>query len=225
MRPFNTPIVEFHSVSKGYPEHPNALQDITFSLRFGEMIFLTGHSGAGKSTIFKLITGIETPTRGEIIVADQSVASLSRRGLASLRQAVGIVVQDSALIEEFTLFANVALPLHLSGLPKTDIAAKVKDALNVVGLFDMEKRYPRSLSQGERQRVGIARAIVMRPPLLLADEPTGNVDPELGAEIMKLFVKLNKSGMSVLVATHDLALIAPLRCPILTLKKGALVSC
>ena len=217
-------IVEFNNVTKFYPHSEEGIKNINFSLKFGEMAFLTGHSGAGKSTLLKLIAAILEPSSGDIIVANQNISHLTRRGVASLRRSLGIVFQDPHLLDNYTVFDNVALPLCLAGFSYRDMNARVREALDVVGLLSKEKRYPEALSVGERQRIGIARAIVNRPPLLLADEPTGNLDPVLGLEIMKLFTTLNESGMSLIIATHDLALIAPLKHRILTLKRGSLIS-
>jgi len=217
-------IINFQNVSKRYTQGEEALKDINFSLKFSEMAFLTGHSGAGKSTLLKLIAAMERPTGGEIIVAGQSIGHLARRGVSSLRQSLGMVFQDPNILDRYTVFENVALPLLLQDVRQRDIASRVRAALDVVGLLAKEKRYPYKLSVGERQRVGIARAIVNHPPLLLADEPTGNLDPDLAREIMDLFTKLNETGMSLLIATHDLSLIASRSNRILTLKEGHLIS-
>jgi cell division transport system ATP-binding protein len=217
-------IIEFNDVSKRFAHGENALVNITFTLKTGEMAFLTGHSGAGKSTLLKLVAAIESPTTGDIIVGEKNLRHLSRHGIAALRRSIGIVFQDPQLLEQRTVFNNVALPLTLAGFGYRDNIPRVHAALDMVGLLNKENRYPESLSVGEKQRVGIARAIVNRPPLLLADEPTGNLDPDLALEIMELFLKLNKSGISILIATHDLGLIAPLRHRILTLKQGNLLT-
>ena len=217
-------IVELQNVGKRYPHGEEALTNINFTLKFGEMAFLTGHSGAGKSTLLKLIAAIIEPSAGEIKVAEQNISHLTRRGISSLRRSLGMVFQDSHLLENYTVFDNVALPLNLAGFSSREITVRVRETLGVVGLLEKSKRYPETLSVGERQRVSIARAVVTKPPLLLADEPTGNLDHELALEIMNLFIELNKSGISLLIATHDLALIAPLRYRILTLKKGALLA-
>lgn len=223
MAEFDSDIVEFHNVSKRYLPGEEALSGINFKLKFGEMAFLTGHSGAGKSTVLKLIAAIEPLTAGEIIVAGQNIRHLSRRGISSLRQSLGMVFQDAQLLDHYTVFENVALPLAMSGFSYKEMTPRVHAALDVVGILSKENRFPSRISVGEQQRVCIARAIVNRPPLLLADEPTGNLDPELALDIMKLFAKLNQSGMTILIATHDLALIAQLKHRILHLKKGVLI--
>lgn len=200
-------LVEFHNVSKRYPGGQEALSNVSFSLNSGEMSFLTGHSGAGKSTLLKLITLIEKPSRGHILINGMNLARLRRRQIAGYRQGLGIVFQDYALLFDRNVFDNVALPLVIRGLRHTDITRRVRAALDTVGLLKKERSLPITLSGGEQQRVAIARAIVCKPHLLLADEPTGNLDPDLAEGIMALFVRLNEVGVSILIASHNLDLV------------------
>ncbi|MDP1708389.1 MAG: cell division ATP-binding protein FtsE [Gammaproteobacteria bacterium] len=217
-------MILFNHVSKRYPGGFEALSEISFELGRGEMAFLTGHSGAGKSTVLRLIALLERASFGQIVVNGQNLSGIKRRGLPYLRRSIGMVFQSHKLLYDRTVFDNVALPLVIAGAGREDIARRVHAALDKVGLLCKERAYPVTLSGGEQQRVGIARAVVHRPPLLLADEPTGNLDPELSREIMKLFQEFNQFGVSVLVATHDLELIRHLPHRILTLKDGHLVA-
>ena len=187
------------------------------------MVFLTGHSGAGKSTLLKLISRITLPSAGTVFVGGRNLAELSRRQIPSLRRDIGVISQNPLLLAERTVFDNVALPLVISGYRHQEIGKKVRGALDKVGLLHKERQQPMALSTGEQQRLGIARAVVNRPPLLLADEPTGNLDPGLSEEIMQLFQEFNKLGVSVLIASHDLSLIATLPYRIITLKNGSLL--
>lgn len=217
-------IVEFDHVSKRYSDVRDALHNINFALDRGEMAFLTGHSGAGKSSLLRLIALIERPSSGRVVVYGKDLAKVKQRQIPFLRRNVGMVFQDHCLLNDRTVFDNVALPLVVSGhFDHHEIARRVRAALDKVGLLDKEKMNPMRLSGGEQQRVGIARAVVNRPPLLLADEPTGNLDPQLSEEIMKLFQQFNQVGVSVLIASHDLALIARMRKRVLTLKEGRLI--
>ncbi len=217
-------IIEFDHVCKRYEGSFDALHDINFTLDRGEMAFLTGHSGAGKSSLLRLIALIERPSSGRLLVYGKDLSKVKPRQVPFLRRNVGIVFQDHCLLEDRTVFDNVALPLIVSGqLEYAEMARRVRAALDKVGLLNKEKMNPQRLSSGEAQRVGIARAVVNRPPLLLADEPTGNLDPELSAEIMTLFQQFNQVGVSVIIASHDLALIARMRKRVLTLKDGRLI--
>lgn len=200
-------MIEFHHVAKQYANGFEALKHISFSLAAGEMTFLTGHSGAGKSTLLKLLMLMERPTQGSITVAGQDLGKLNTTRIPYYRRHIGVVFQDHQLLADRTVFDNVALPLQIAGYPPKDIGRRVRAALDKVGLLDKEKNFPIALSGGEQQRVGIARAVVNRPPVLLADEPTGNLDPELSAEIMRLFGDFSRVGVTVLIATHDLDLI------------------
>ncbi len=217
-------IIEFEHVSKRYPGTRDALHDINFSLDRGEMAFLTGHSGAGKSSLLRLIALIDRPTSGQIHVYGKELSKVKRRQVPFLRRNIGVVFQDHCLLNDRSVFENVALPLVVSGrLDRDEIARRTRAALDKVGLLNKEKMNPLQLSGGEQQRVGIARAVVNRPPLLLADEPTGNLDPDLSAEIMSLFRQFNQVGVSVMIASHDLALIARMRQRVMTLKEGRLI--
>lgn len=203
-------IVEFHQVAKRYPGGQIALEGVDLSLGRQEMAFLTGHSGAGKSTLLKLIGLIERPTHGQVIVNGKNLARIGRAGVPRYRQRVGLIFQDYNLLFDRTVFDNVALPLVIRGMRHADIVRRTRAALDTVGLLSHERKRPITLSGGEQQRVGIARAVVGRPHLILADEPTGNLDPALSAEIMRLFARLNEAGTSVLIATHDIALVESL---------------
>jgi cell division transport system ATP-binding protein len=215
-------MIQFDNVSKRYPGGFEALSNITFHLEPGGMAFLTGHSGAGKSTLLKLIAVIEHATSGQVFVDRQNVARLGARGIPFLRRKIGFIFQDHHLLFDRTVFDNVALPLVIAGYRHEEIGRRVRAALDKVGLLQKERLYPITLSGGEQQRVGIARAVVNRPLLLLADEPTGNLDPELSREVMNLFALFNRVGVSVLIASHDVALIGQFDYPVLRLHHGRL---
>ena len=217
-------MIKFDAVSKRYPGGHEALSNVSFHLRPGELAFLTGHSGAGKSTLLKLIMQMELASSGQVFVNNQNLNRLSRRQLPHFRRNIGVVFQDHQLLFDRSVFDNVALPLQIAGYDYREAARRVRAALDKVGLLDKENKNPITLSGGEQQRVGIARAVVNKPALLLADEPTGNLDPELSAEIMTLFEDFNRVGVSMLIASHDLALIARLEHRILTLENGRLLS-
>ena len=217
-------MIEFQHVSKRYPERGDALRDLTFRLEAGEMAFLTGHSGAGKSTLLKLIGLLERPSRGSVRVGDADLARLPRRRVPAHRRRIGMVFQDHRLLAERSVFDNVALPLVTAGLTRDEIGRRVRAALDQVGLLKLERALPLTLSSGEQQRVGIARAVVGRPEVILADEPTGNLDPELSREIFRLFERFHQLGVSLLIATHDLDLIQSLGHRTLVLKQGRLVA-
>jgi cell division transport system ATP-binding protein len=215
-------MIRFDNVSKRYPGGYDALRALSLHLERGQMAFLTGHSGAGKSTLLKLIALIERPSSGQILIDGQNLSRLPRRRIPFLRRKLGIIFQDHHLLLDRTVFDNVALPLVITGLGHREIGRRVRAALDKVSLLGKERACPLTLSGGEQQRVGIARAVVHKPPLLLADEPTGNLDPELSREIMALFEQFNQVGVTVLVASHDLDLISRLPYPILTLRHGQL---
>lgn len=215
-------MIIFNNVSKHYPNGSHALKNISFALDKGETAFLTGHSGAGKSTLLKLITRAETCTSGEIFFNDQPINALHRKDIPYLRRKIGTIFQTPYLLNDRTVFDNVALPLIITGYSKHDIKRRVRAALDKVSLLDKATDSPLTLSLGEQQRVGIARAVVNKPTLLLADEPTGNLDPKLSMEIMQLFDLFAQTGVTVLVASHDLSLIAQLKHPIMTLNQGQL---
>ncbi|MDH3452930.1 MAG: cell division ATP-binding protein FtsE [Gammaproteobacteria bacterium] len=216
-------MIRFDNVSKRYPGGQEALNAVSFHLAPGSMSFLTGHSGAGKSTLLKLIAAIERSSRGQVIVDGRNLGKLPRRQIPYLRRRMGIVFQDHHLLYDRTVFDNVSLPLIIAGYRPRDIGRRVRAALDKVGLLHKEKAMPVTLSGGEQQRVGIARAVVHRPAMLLADEPTGNLDPQLSHEIMQLFVQFNLVGVTVLVATHDIVLVKALNCPVLTLEQGRIL--
>lgn len=217
-------MIEFDAVTKRYSSGQEALSDVSFSIADGEMTFLTGHSGAGKSTLLKLLMHIERPSRGRIAIDGQDIAALPRRAIPALRRKMGVVYQDHQLLFDRSVFDNVALPLVVAGYREADIGRRVRAALDKVGLLHKEKQNPQTLSGGEQQRVGIARAVVHKPPFLLADEPTGNLDPLLSAEIMQLFEEFNRVGVTVIIATHDLALIARMPHRSLILREGRLIN-
>jgi cell division transport system ATP-binding protein len=214
-------MIEFQQVSKNYYDKP-ALVNTDFHLQRGDMAFLTGHSGAGKSTLLKLIMLMERPSSGKVIVDRQDLSQLSRAQVPAHRQKIGLVFQNHQLLLDYSVFDNVALPLKISGYNERDSGRRVRAALDKVGLLDKEKLSPSVLSSGEQQRIGIARAIVNKPKLILADEPTGNLDPALSGEVMRLFQQFNQVGVSVLIASHDLDLIQRLPHPVIQLKQGHL---
>ena len=217
-------MIQFDNVSKTYANGHDALNHINMHLDAGEMAFLTGHSGAGKSTLLKLISMVERASRGEVWVNGHALSKESNRRIPYIRRHIGMIFQDHRLLFDRTVFDNIALPLVIAGTPHRDIGRRVRAALDKVGLLGKEKLMPIMLSGGEQQRVGIARAVVSKPPIILADEPTGNLDPELSAEIMSLFQQFNQVGVTLLIASHDLGLIALMRYRTITLKKGSLVA-
>lgn len=214
-------MIRFDNVSKRYPGGHEALSRVSFELD-DEMAFLTGHSGAGKSTLLKLIILMERPSQGQVFVQGANLNRIPRRQVSQVRRNVGVVFQNHQLLFDRTVYDNVALPLIIAGYQHRDIGRRVRAALSKVGLADKERANPITLSGGEQQRVGIARAVVNRPPVLLADEPTGNLDPALSAEIMDLFIQFNQVGVTVLIATHDLDLVERLGKRRLTLSQGRL---
>jgi cell division transport system ATP-binding protein len=215
-------VIRLEHVTKRYAQSGNALSDLSFGVEAGEMTFLTGHSGAGKSTLLRLIALIERPTRGQVMVNGRNLGSLPRRKIPYHRREVGMIFQDHRLLSDRTVFDNVALPLVVAHQGHREVGRRVRAALDQVGLLRKERAFPVTLSGGEQQRVGIARAVVTRPPLVLADEPTGNLDPELSREIMGMFERLHQVGVTLLIASHDLALIAGLPYRTLTLSRGTL---
>lgn len=217
-------MITFDNVSKRYESGYDALSQVNFNLADGEMAFLTGHSGAGKSTLLKLIMLMDRCTRGQVLVSGKNLSRIRRRQIPYYRRNIGLVFQDHQLLFDRTVFDNVALPLIIAGAQPRDIGRRVRAALDKVGLLSKEKLNPIALSGGEQQRVGIARAVVNKPALLLADEPTGNLDPKLSAEIMNLFQQFNQVGVTVLIASHDLSLIARLNHRVMTLQKGRLIN-
>jgi cell division transport system ATP-binding protein len=216
-------MIEFHNVTKRYEGGFEALSNVSLKLDDGDMAFLTGHSGAGKSTLLKIIALIEKPTRGQALLNRINLNNLARHRVPYIRRNIGIIFQDHQLLFDRPVFDNVALPLQIQGYRPQEIAKRTRAALDKVGLLNKEKSLPITLSGGEQQRVGIARAVVHKPMLLLADEPTGNLDPVLSREIMEIFVDFNQVGVTVLVASHDLGLIEELDKPRITLNNGQLI--
>ncbi|MCZ6619028.1 MAG: cell division ATP-binding protein FtsE [Gammaproteobacteria bacterium] len=215
--------IEFHQVTKRFDNGHEALKDISVEFDEGSMTFLTGHSGAGKSTFLKLLMCLDQPSRGQILVNGVNVTQISPRRLAYYRQNLGAVYQDHHLLAHRTVFDNVALPLRVSGMREKDIVRRVRAALSRVGLLPKEQLFPGHLSTGEQQRVGIARAVVPRPKILLADEPTGNLDPELSQDIMHLFEQFKQVGTTVIIASHDHDLIESMNSRIIELGNGSIV--
>ncbi|RBP23449.1 cell division ATP-binding protein FtsE [Marinobacter pelagius] len=216
-------MIEFRQVTKRYDSDHTALAQVNFSLNRGELAFLTGHSGAGKSTLLKLIMVMERPSAGEVVVGGQLLNRLPRRQIPYIRRHIGVVFQNHQLLFDRTVFDNVAMPLEVMGASPRDIGRRVRAALDKVGLLNKEKMNPMQLSGGEQQRVGIARAVVNKPPVLLADEPTGNLDPELSADIMNLFTRFSQVGVTVLIATHDIGLVNEMDRRTLALDHGRLI--
>ena len=216
-------MIQFHNVTKRYPGGYEALSNVRLNLPDGGMAFLTGHSGAGKSTLLKIIALIEKPTRGQAILSQINLNTVPRWRIPFLRRNIGIIFQDHQLLFDRPVFDNVAMPLIIQGFRRQEIIKRTRAALDKVGLLHKEKAMPITLSGGEQQRVGIARAVVHKPMLLLADEPTGNLDPVLSREIMQIFVDFHQVGVTVLVASHDLNLIEELQKPVLTLNRGELI--
>lgn len=215
-------MIKFDHVSKRYPGGYEALKDISFEVENGEMVFLTGHSGAGKSTLLKLIAAIERPNSGSVLVNGQNIKSLKGAALPYLRRNLGLVFQDHKLLLDRNVFDNVLLPLHICGFDHREAAKRVRAALDKVGLLNREKSNPIALSGGEQQRLCIARAIVNRPSILLADEPTGNLDTEYAVEIMRIFKSFHQVGVTLLISTHDEAILQKFPARTLHLKQGEL---
>jgi cell division transport system ATP-binding protein len=216
-------MIRFDQVHKRYPNGREALAGVTFSIESGALTFLTGHSGAGKSSILKLIALIERPTRGQVLVNSQNTAGVKPRGIPQFRRRIGVVFQDHKLLHDRPVADNVALPLIIAGVPKREVDKRVRAALDQVGLLGREKSRPLELSTGEQQRVGIARAVVAKPMLLIADEPTGNLDPELALEIMKLFKRFSEVGVTVVIASHDVHLIDQVGARRIVLSEGRVI--
>lgn len=215
-------MIVFDRVSKRYPNGREALSNCTFEVNTGEMVFLTGRSGAGKSTVLKLIACLERPTRGTVVVGGKNTSTLKARHIPAFRRHIGVVFQDHKLLADRPVFDNVALPLVVAGVPFKDMDKRVRAALDQVGLLGKERLSPMELSVGEQQRVGIARAVVSKPPLLIADEPTGNLDPNLALEIMNLFRRFSDVGVTVVVATHDLHIVREFAQRELVIENGAI---
>lgn len=215
-------MIQFENVSKRYSAGHDALVRLSFRIEKEEMVFLTGPSGAGKSTLLKLIMLMERPSNGRVEVNGQTLNTLPERLIPYHRRSIGVVFQNHQLLFDRSVFDNVALPLFIAGYHPREVGRRVRAALDKVGLLQKEKQRPIALSGGEQQRVGIARAVVNKPSILLADEPTGNLDPQLSSEIMALFAQFNQVGVTVLIASHDLELIARMPNRMLTLTGGQL---
>ena len=218
----SAPIISFSEVSKRYPGGYEALSGINFEVGAGELVFVTGHSGAGKSTLLKLVAAIERASAGTVLVGGQNVSAMRRAAKPFLRRNLGLVFQDHKLLYDRNVFDNVILPLQVIGQPMKDASRRARAALDKVGLLAREKANPMSLSGGEQQRLCIARAVVNRPSILLADEPTASLDQETASSVMEIFRSFNQVGVTVLVATHDLAAIAQMQPRLMALSKGRL---
>jgi cell division transport system ATP-binding protein len=214
--------IELHDVTKRFDSGAEALRSISVAFEEGSMTFLTGHSGAGKSTFLKLLLRLDVPTRGQILVNGVNIVQLPESRVPGYRQNMGAVFQDHHLLAQRTVYDNVAVPLRVMGMTERDVARRVRAALSRVGLLEKERLLPRYLSTGEQQRIGIARAVVNRPRVLLADEPTGNLDPELSRDIMRLFEQFQEVGTTVIIASHERELIAAMGKPIIELSHGAM---
>ena len=215
-------MIHLENVTKRFPGGQEALSGLNLSVGKGEMVFVTGHSGAGKSTLLRLIALIERPTGGQVIVDGQNLKGIRRRKIPMYRRQIGMVFQDHKLLYDRTVADNVALPLIIAGANHREAGRRVRASLEQVGLLHKEKQNPETLSAGEQQRVGIARAIASRPKLLIADEPTGNLDPDLSLEVMRVFRRFNEFGVTCLIASHDIALIDRLGCRRIELENGRL---
>lgn len=216
-------MIAFDHVSKRYASGHEALSEVSFEIEAGEMAFVTGHSGAGKSTLLRLIGLLEQPSRGQVMVSGRNLGQVRRRGIAGVRRGIGMVFQDHRLLLDRSVFDNVALPLVIAGIARAERGKRVRTALDKVGLLAREQSPPALLSAGEQQRVGIARAIAAKPQVLIADEPTGNLDPQLAAEVMTLFADVQRAGTTVLVASHDLPLVKRMAKRVLVLEHGKLI--
>lgn len=215
-------MIQLDDVTKRFPGGQEALSSLSLAIEKGEMLFVTGHSGAGKSTLLRLIALIDRPTSGQVIVDGQNTRRVKRRKIPAYRRQIGMVFQDHKLLNDRPVTDNVALPLVIAGVGHREAGRRVRAALDQVGLLHKENQNPETLSAGEQQRVGIARAIVTRPKLLIADEPTGNLDPDLSLEVMRIFRRFNEVGVTVLIASHDISLIDRMGCRRIELEKGKL---
>lgn len=217
-------MIKVSHVAKRYPGGYEALRDVSFSVDAGEMVFITGHSGAGKTTLLKLITAMERPTTGSIFINSQNISAMKHGMIPFFRRNFGLIFQDHKLLFDRSVFHNVALPLAITGFPRREIAKRTRAALDKVGLLGREKARPITLSGGEQQRLCIARAIVNRPAILLADEPTGNLDAAYAGEIIGMFKSFNQVGVTVVIATHDKSMIEQLGPRVLQLEHGRIVT-
>ncbi|MAD91655.1 MAG: cell division ATP-binding protein FtsE [Gammaproteobacteria bacterium] len=216
-------MIQLNNISKRFPGGQDALSGLNLYIETGEIVFITGHSGAGKSTLLRLIALIDRPSDGQIIIDNQNIGRIKKRDIPAYRRQIGMVFQDHKLLYDRSVFDNVALPLIISGISYKEASRRVRAALDQVGLLQKEKQKPETLSSGEQQRVGIARAIVTKPKLLIADEPTGNLDPGLSIEVMEIFRRFNEVGVTILIASHDITLIGHLGYRKIILENGRLV--
>jgi cell division transport system ATP-binding protein len=216
-------MIVFDKVAKRYPNGREALAGVSLRVNPGEMVFLTGKSGAGKSSVLKLIALLERPTRGTVLVNGRNTSTMRSSQIPAFRRNIGVVFQDHKLLADRPVYDNVALPLIVSDTPMREIDKRVRAALDKVGLLGKERMSPLELSVGEQQRVGIARAVVSKPPLLIADEPTGNLDPDLAREVMRLFKQFQEVGVTVVVATHDVEIVRELGHREITIENGHIV--
>jgi cell division transport system ATP-binding protein len=216
-------MIKFDHVTKRYPGSNEALRDASFTVGAGEMVFVTGHSGAGKSTLLKLIAAIERPTSGTVLIANQNISKLKSSAIPFMRRKFGLIFQDHKLLYDRNSFENVILPLHINGITGNEASKRVRAALDKVGLLNKEKAMPITLSGGEQQRLAIARAVVSRPAILIADEPTGNLDASYAADIMEIFHAFHQVGVTVIIATHDALGMSGLQNRTLHLNQGQLV--
>ena len=217
-------MISASAVSKRYPEGLEALRDVSFEITAGELVFITGHSGAGKSTLFRLLAAIEKPTSGSIVVGGQNLAALRRSAIPFLRRHFGLIFQDQKLLFDRSVLDNVMLPLAIVGLPHREALRRARAALDKVGLLAREKAQPIALSGGEQQRLAIARAVVNRPAILLADEPTANLDSATAADLLDIFAAFHQVGVTVVIATHDPQWMARLSPRVLRLERGRLLA-
>ena len=213
----------FDNLSKQYPGGIEALKNVSLNLEAGELAFLTGHSGAGKSTLLKMLMLLERPTSGTLLINGVNLSRLPNAQIPSYRRQLGVVFQNHQLLMDCSVYDNVALPLQVSGHSPKEIGRRVRAALDAVGLLEKERNRPETLSGGEQQRVGVARAVVHKPRILLADEPTGNLDPGLSAEIMALFRRFQDVGVTILIATHDINLVERIGCRTIRLQQGVVI--
>ena len=217
-------MIQFDQVTKRYPGSDEALKNVSFTINAGELVFLTGHSGAGKSTLLKLMAAIERPTSGTVLIANQNTSNLKTSAIPFMRRKFGLIFQDHKLLYDRNCYENVILPLRINGVSGTEAAKRVRAALDKVGLLHKEKAMPISLSGGEQQRLAIARAVVSRPSILIADEPTGNLDASYAADILGIFHAFHQVGVTVMIATHDARNMSAHNNRILHLNQGALVA-
>lgn len=216
-------MISFKRVSKSYGKDSKALRDVSFDVEAGEMLFLTGHSGAGKTTILKLLMLMQDISYGQIVVKNEDLSRMKAARIPAYRRDIGMIFQDHRLLDNKTVLENIALSLQIRGYSDAVSYKQARAALVQVGIGEKANFYPQELSSGQQQRVGIARAFIAKPDIILADEPTGNLDPDLSLELMQIFEKLNEQGMTIIIASHDLFLIKRLQKRVLVLEKGELI--